>query len=422
MNALKSDYIGFLKFLTRARKDIISWFAPNSNSNAQRIIIMAAREWDGMDEKEKSHFLLAAQSNIPDDVKPSGSACDALNDRHHKGSSRNSSVEGDRSFIPAETCMDHVIKHRSKLHEQYKPLELNVLELLLKTKPARPLPARVWYRRLNNRSSSGIVSDKNWNTLEDSEKHIYDACAVLDQKRFKFEKSVWLTKLASLDLNDENLSLDDFKSLQSKYTIEALFSNLKTIGKPIPVELRKNIKRPREPFSLFIEYHCYQLGYRKGEFRFANHLRSSAEAWQKLSEKQKEEFREQSRKLKVARKKERSSENAELFGMIPNNLFKITRTATDPPCHPTHLLPYKPRNIIQFYGRSNSIPKAEWKKSWDNLTQKDKESYEKKYEGLLKSIDEQKDLIQDRVASVKKLLRDTNKLKKLKIEYELISR
>lgn len=418
MKSLKNDYLGFLKFLSRAREDVISWFASYSNDNAQRITILAAREWDGMDEDEKKHFILATLSKTPGDIKHLGFD-DALYDRHHRGSPLDSSEE-DRWSIHAETQMDRVIKHRARLHEKYEPLNLNVLEYLLKTKPTRPLSARVWYSRLNNRNLPETAPEGKWNRLEGSERHIYDACAVLDQKRFKFEKSAWLTKLVSLNLNDENLSVYDFRLPQSKHTIEALFTVLKKSGKPIPVELRKNIKRPREPFSLFIEYHCYQLGYKKGEFRFADHLKSSAEAWHRLSEDQKEQFREQSRRLKLARREENIDKSAEHFGLIPENLFKITRTATDLPCRPAHLLPYKPRNVIQFHGRSNNIPKSEWGKSWDDLSQSDKELYEKKYEGLLRSIDDQEASIQKRVASIKKLLRDADELKRLKVELKLI--
>lgn len=418
MNSLRGDYLGFLKFLTRAKRDIISWFAPHFNDDAQMIALMAAREWDGMDDKEKKYFILATQPDIPRGVKLENAAS------YRKPRDRQISplCKVDHWLMQVETGMDHVIKSRTKLHEKYSPMELNVLELLMRAKPTKPVSARSWYSRQNNFDKSLKTSDENWDGIKDQERHIYEACAVLDQKRYKFEKSAWLTKLASFDLTDIYRSLDDFRPPELNYTVRSICSDLQSIGKPIPEKYRRNTKRPREPFSLFIEHHCYEIGYRKGEFRFGDHLKRTSEAWSRLSEEQKEEFKEQSRQLKLARQQEEFKDNEKSFKLIPDDLFKVTKSRTDPPSHPLHLLPTKPRSVVHFYAEFNDIPKPEREESWNSLSTSDKVFYEKMFQELIKSIDDRKVLLLGRVAKIKSLLRETIMLRKLKLELKLINK
>lgn len=440
MANFSSDYQGFLKFLTRAKSELISWFGPHFNNDARRIAYMASREWDAMDHMEKRFFIIATQPdhqiNNPKRsrylsflMQKRFSSIDAPENARISPFDKNQSLQlsqlwkdldeverqesSSRSIV--DIAMDHVLEQRSKLHETYDPLRLNTLEFLLKTEPRWPLSARVWFFKHHNLFFGSKTSSERWNNLDDVTKQVYDACAILDRKRFRFEKSAWLTKLVSLDLEDESLCLDDFKAPTTTANLDTVCTILESNKTTIPVELRK--RRPRGPFSLFIEYHRYQIREEKPEFKFAEHLQSSAEAWSKLTEKQKDEFREQSQKLKEAWHQERMREDVE--ASIPKDLFS-TRKTVHGPCHPSHLVPRR-ISLINLYGNMNKIPRADRKKSWESLSAKEQEVYRLELEKREKLVESQRHEIKKKVGNLKELLKEAHKLESIKVKMRLIS-
>lgn len=438
MSNFSREYLGFLKFLTRAKPQLISWFGPHVNNDACRILQMASREWDAMDDMEQKFFIIATQPNHRiNDLKrtrflnylmqkrytaaQSSQTTGGLSDKDQSEQLSymwNNLTEEERqnysSQGTADIVMDHVIEQRNKLHQIYEPLKLNTLEFLLKTKPRWPSGARVWYFKHHN-ISFNAENSKKWDELDETTKQVYDACANLDRRRYKYEKSVWFTKLVSLDLNQENLTLEDFRGPETDTNFDSLCTILESNKTSIPVELRK--RRPRGPFSLFIEYHRYQIRDEKPEFKFGEHLRSSAEAWSKLTEEQKNEFREQSRRLKEARREEKMREKTETS--IPKDMFSIRKTVHGP-CNPSHLVPRRP-NIINLYGTMNKIPRAERARCWNSLSIKEQEVYREELARIEESIRDQKNQIKEKVEKLKQLLSCAYQLEAMKVKMKLIS-
>lgn len=227
----------------------------------------------------------------------------------------------------------------------------------------------------------------------------------------------WMMKLLTIDFDSDDLTVDDFQSPVVKHNqenIQLMFQVCRDIPKSMI-----GIKRPREPFSLFIEAYRYQIRDERPEFQFGKHLRECGEAWAKLSEEEKDVYRLQSKQLKEARRELMKKElNVEDPKTLTIDYFDANQTKYGPSkLH--HLLPTK-FSAKSLWKRENKI--TEWfaRKQWHELSESEKAPYVEQHERLKESIEAKKKELKVKMKFIKGLLREANELQLLKRKLKLL--
>lgn len=448
MAKIATEFQGFLKFIARANKDIIRWFGPHCNYDPSKITFMAAREWDGMADDERKFFVKAQilSSREGERRAPSGSnpfLCYLLHKRYTNfPSTSNNNQTLDRSiFHPqqarfhsedwralskqerekyagvklSELGLDHVIEKRDKLHQLYDPNELTILEFILKTEPKRPKSPRAWFLAQECLSISSPEAKERWRSLSSAERRYYDECARLDKRRYKFEKSAWITKLLSVDLDGDKFTIADFESQRSKSNVTTLSTMIELNRELVPTE--RQAKRPMSPFSIFIRDYRYQTREQVPDFKFGQHLRDSAAAWAKLPEETKQAYKDKSKKLRETYKETFSSkgddENRKLYPHeLSESLFRHVKSIHGP-SRPSHLL-FRLQKASELYGKANNIKRKDREEVWNSLTEEEKEPYYKEYENLKTSISEAKNKMSEKLSRLNELITKAKELEKVK--------
>lgn len=448
MAKIATEFQGFLKFIARADRDIIKWFGPHCNYDPNKITFMAAREWDGMADDERKFFVKAQMLSSREGERraPSGSnpfLCYLLHKRYTNFPSNNNSDQSlNRSiFHPQQTRshgedwralskqerekyagvklsefgLDHVLEKRDKLHQLYEPTELTILEFILKTEPKRPISSRAWFLQLECLSINSPEARDRWRSLSDTDRRYYDECARLDKRRYKFERSAWITKLLSVDLDGGKFTIADFESERAKSNVATLSTMLELKKELIPLE--RQAKRPLSPFSIFIRDYRYQTREQVPDFKFGQHLRDSAAAWAKLPEEKKQEYKDTSRNLRESYKKNMEAknldENRQLYPHeISESLFRHVKSIHGP-SRPSHLLDrlQKPSDI---YGKANGIKKKDREQVWNSLSEEEKKSYYKEYEELKASINRERTKMDEKLIRLNELIGKAKELEKVK--------
>lgn len=426
---LLAEYKGFLLFIKRANDHLLKWFGPHCNNDPVRLVFLASRDWDGMGDLEKKPFI---RLNIdkPRGVNPyfryllksrySGeSSFDPKTGRQHSENWK-SLTAGEREQYAVsdhtEAGMDHVIQKRDELHSRFEPQELSLLEFILKTKPHWPASSRLWFYRYECHSLRSSEAKLRWETMNAEDRGVYERCALLDRKRYNFEKNAWITKMISLDIESDKFTLSDFHIPEIKSKIDALGSFV-DMSRDLPSLV--TLKRPRNPFSLFIERYRYQIRDERPGFQFGRHLKECSDAWSKLSDQERDYYKHQSKKLRdlhrdlLARE---SNGNSNLT--VPSDLF--TNKSIDGPCRPSHLHARVP-NSMSLWARENpELAKGNCREKWRKLSDEEKETYIRMRQELKKASDEEKKAITRKHNYIKLLIRDSAKLEDLKQELKLI--
>lgn len=444
------EYQGFLRFIARANKEFVNWFGPHCRYDASKINFMAIREWDGMSDDEKQFFIKAQKLNSRSGEKraPSGEnpfLCYLLLKRYntfpsihgtnqpftrslfHPQSAKYHSE--DWKALPkqerqqyagirlSELGIEHVIEKRDQLHQLYDPKELTILEFILKTKPKKPLSAHSWFLAKESLSINSIAARERWLNIEQDKKTFYNQCAWLDKKRFSFEKDAWMTNLLTIDFSGDNFTLADFDSEHVKFNLEKIVSIIEQRKDLIPTP--DEVRRPLSPFSLFIRE--YRNQNKHLEFRFGRHLQDSAAAWAKLSEKEKQVFKEESKKLRDSFKKDQlvSCDDTQLSKLkLTADLFKHSKSLNGP-TRPSHLITRVP-TVIDLFGRRNNIKRNDRAKAWEALPTQEKEQYIKEYKSIKNSIETDNETVKRKIEQVKELLSKAKDLEQLKKDLFLL--
>lgn len=434
-NNLAYEYQGFLKFFTRAKIELQKWFGTYSNNDPVKIAFIASREWDGMADLERKPFIKSLTAN--DLEKNPYMSYLLFNSYTNKHNSTNShtfdpkmaklnaktwkllSEKQKSEFSSMKTYdlgIDYVICKRDDLHKIYDPKKLNILEFILKTRPKWPASSRIWFFRSENQSLASKSAKERWDSLSEEDREVYEKCAILDRKRFDFEKKAWITNILTIDFEADDFTLTDFEIPNIRNTIDSLGSMVE-ISKDLPSMV--GLRRPRNPFSLFIEAYRYQIRDERPEFQFGKHLRECSEAWYKLSDEERDFYKQESEKLKENRKVLLANEpKASSRLTVPVDIFKATKSVYGP-CRPAHLYPKLP-TAKSLWAEENSIHTSVGKKLWNELSDDIKNIYIQKRENLKEVIEDQKSEIDNKHKYVKFLIKEAVKLEDLKKELRLI--
>ena len=428
---------GFLKFITRAGNELQKWFGTYCNNDSARIAFMASREWDGMSDLERKPFIRSSNNSGTLNVNPyvryllhqrysgvsenvaSNQIFDPKSAKLHGNNWKSLSEEQRQQFSTMKTNdsgIQHVIEKRNKLHQLYEPKKLCLLEFILKTKPRWPTSSRLWFFRAECLSLASLDAKEKWLNMTAEERAIYERCALLDRKRFEFEKNAWITRMIGIDFEADLFTLKDFEVPNAKSRIDWL-SSIVDISKDLPASVE--LKRPRNAFSLFIEAYRYQIRDKRPRFEFGRHLKECSEAWSRLSDEEKEFYINQSRELKKKRKELLANEPlADSRLTIPIDIFNASKSVHGP-CKPAHLIQKLP-NLITYWANENSIKAGHRQEQWNALPESEKQTYIDKHEKLKKDISRQKSTINTKVKYIKQLVREARVLEDLKRKLHLI--
>jgi len=425
LSSLSPDLRAFLRFSVLAKKEIISWYGSHCDNDVGKLAFMATKEWDGMTHIERRPFDKNNEScpeieQIIDCHSFKTSPSDSFTSVNSKDSLKlkiDIFSKAQPDHIKRDPLVEDLLSKRNELHQLYAPRELNILEYMIKTKPRWPRSSRIWFLRAENRIQS-TNGTKSWDHLTNEEKDMYERCAVLDQKRYVLEKNAWVTKIITLDLSSDDFTLSDFDIPEVKRQIDSMGS-IPDLSRYLPANI--GLKRPREPFSIFIEAYQYQIREERPKFQFGRHLRDCSEAWKKLSEEEKQFYKNESEKLKEKRRKllQNDARASESRLSVPVDLFRPNR-AVFGPCRPSHLYPKLP-SIIGFWSARENITTKPLKDAWDNLEPDKKSAIRVEYEKLKKSVEEEKKRINLKHAQVKNMVRESTKLKELKCRLGLMN-
>lgn len=121
-----------------------------------------------------------------------------------------------------------VINKRQELKSIYQDSkELLLLEMILSTKPYKPLNSYQWFTRSINNCLSTATLNK-WKAITDKEREKFIRRFRLDELRYTYETQIWRTKFLYLDLNKSELDLrtmlecrlamDDIRMVAKEYT------------------------------------------------------------------------------------------------------------------------------------------------------------------------------------------------------------
>lgn len=435
---LAAEYQGFLKFLVRADRDLHRWFGPHCGHDPAKVTFMAAREWDGMADLERKPFI-RSQNEIH---SSNNSYIRYLLFNRYNKDETSSGEDNQMAFNPKSAKMyaqkwkslpeehrlrynkintydhgiNHVIKQRDKLHERYEPRKLCILEFILKTKPRWPSSSRMWFYRNECHSLASLKANEKWSDLNEEERSVYERCALIDRRRYEFEKSAWVTKILSIDLERDSFTFSDFDINEIRSKFDSLGS-IVDISKDLPSQV--GLRRPRSPFSLFIEAYRYQIRDERPEFQFGAHLRECSEAWRKLSEEERDFYKQQSKKLKEERRKLLATEpKADSRLTIPVDLFVASKSIHGP-CRPAHLYPKLP-SAMSIWAEENNIKASNVSKLWKNLPESTQIAYAQRRYELKDAIARQKGDIDKKHKYVKSLIREAVNLENFKQELNLI--
>lgn len=443
--------MGFSKFLTRARNELVKWFGPYCNHDPTKIAFMAAREWDGMDDSERKFFIRAQKlesrmnsshpmsgsnsyicfllhkryAHLPDTAKENENMDQSFNPKFAKLNSEywRSMPEEDKQMYSnirlSDVGIEHVIKKRDKLHEMYQPIELSALELILKTRPKRPMSPRMWFFKNESLSIRSPESKDKWLNLGDEDKEIYSKCALLDKKRFTFEKSAWITKLLAVDFEAGNFTLSDFENPGAKSRLETIGSMVE-LSRDLPQSLI-GLRRPKASFALFVEANKMQIQHKWPKFQFGRHLKECSEAWAELSEEERQSYKEASKRSREARKQLLENESNASSSSSLSIAYFSTNKSIHGPCRPSHLIPKPPSSAMAIWAKANNIKRKDMKVLWDSLSPSEKDYYEQERERLKKMVELKRVEVGKKLDYVKSLMRKAKELEELKRRMRLIS-
>jgi hypothetical protein len=430
---LTPEYRGFLKFVSAARDDLSRWFGSYCDNDPARIAFLTAREWDGMADLERKPFIKSSQTGKVSSVNPyvkyllhsryTGNASfDPKSAKQLALRWRSMSPEEKLKFSelnPLQSAIEFVIRQRDQLHQAYHPKKLCLLEFMLKTKPRWPLSARLWYFRHEAQSLGSKEARQRWLMLNDEERAIYNRCALLDRKRYDFEKNAWMTKILTIDLDADDFTLNDFSIPEIKNRIDSLGS-LVEVSRDLPNLI--GLKRPRSPFSLFIEAYRYQIRDERPEFQFGRHLKECSEAWYQLKDEEKDFYKSESKKLKDKQRDLLSKEscNGDSRLTLPIDLFSTAKSSMGP-CRPSHLYP-RVLSPFRIYCKEigSKTASKDLKELWSRLSDAEKEIYVKRHEQMKESCLKKKREIDNKLKEIKELLKCAAKLEDLKQQLRLI--
>lgn len=432
---LAAEYKGFLKFFNHAGNDLLRWFGPQCNNDPVRIAFLAAREWDGMGDLERKPFIKSSNAGQSQGVNSylryllhsrysDETPFDPSSGKEFGHNWKSMTAEEKLKFSSlnfTESGRDYVIGKREKLHQLYEPKNLCILEFILRTKPRWPSSSRLWYFRHESQSIGSSEARQKWLNLSDKERAIYESCAVLDKKRYNLEKNAWITKILEIDIEADQFTLSDFTIPEVKSRVDSLGSFVE-MSRDLPALI--SLKRPRNPFSLFIEAYRYQIRDERPEFQFGRHLRECSEAWSQLSENEREFYHEESRKLKrqrrdlLSRQPEASSDRL----TIPLDLFNPNK-AVFGACRPSHLYPKIPSPMRLWWDEmrlSNDQKLKDYKAQWVNLSDEERRPFIEKHQRMKEEGEQEKLRIDNKHKQVKRLLKEASKLEDLKQKLRLI--
>lgn len=379
---LLPDSHGLVRFLDVAKSHLVKWHSIEGGGDADLIAKRSRKEWDAMCISERRPFRRSTSTTCS----------------------------------PKE---EFVINRRSELHQIYRPRQLNILEFIIKTKPEKPLSARRWFSRDQERRGLSSVTTERWDSLNKRQRIPFETRSFLDQKRYALEREAFITNMIKIDLDSDEYELEDFdighirQIIDSQGSIEELSDSL-----PASVTLR----RPRSPFSLFIEAYQYQIREFRPKFQFGQHLRDCSAAWNRLSDEEKQFYVDESDKLKDKRRKllEDEALASESKLTVPAGVFEPDIKKYGP-CRVSHLYPKMPPIHLFWASKQDFIDKSTSVKSqWDALGAKEKERFLTEYDQLETETYLRKQEIDDRHKTVKAFINDARELKTLKRKLKLI--
>lgn len=385
MAKLSSQYLkGLETFLYHISKEkSVLWFGPWSRLDSSKQKFLVEREWEAMNEIERAPFYL-----------------EGLNENSIK------------TKWSKPLSIEDVLQKRHVLHQSYTPKDLHYLEFMLKTKPRRPFGTKYWFNRLlemDIKIKGGSGSPK----LEDpTTLRILEGWVCLDKRRYTFEKNAWFAKLIQIDPTSDSFRLGDFESEEIRECQKRFEEAIKSCDKPGPI----TIKRPRGPFSLWIEDYRYMIRDEKPEFQFGKHLRMCSESWSQLSSEKKEELKKRSIKLKEDYMAKRAMYdekfNNEESERVYADLFKHGKS--EYPNHPSQLVPNVPSAIELFATKRKICDKKIATREWNLLGESEQKQYLDERDQLKSQQEIKRDEIRAKVKDTKEMLRKALELARLK--------
>lgn len=449
MNRIALEFRGFVKYISHANDYLVKWFGEYAQHDVSKIIFMASREWEVMDDMERRYFMKA---NWLEDQKESGKKVSdknafmsymltkryaTSNHKHDNNDDQPLMSEPDPRRVHsshlewnsltqeqkdefADTSitdigMAHVIEKRDILHEKYNPIELSRLECILKTFPRNPINAYSWFLKINSISSGKEGSNDKWKALDEREREIYNAYTKLDTKRYIYEKKAWQTHMLMTDLESENFTLEDYQMKMRKSSVDTIIS----VASPdkLWVPAAGSLKRPLSPFSLYVRAYRYQIRDKWPEFKFGDHLRKTSEAWYRLSEEEKQVYRDESDKLKREHKEAKKALEPGAY-TLPEKIFSHSKLLYGP-SKPSHLVRKVP-SAMQIYCNENQIDFKQRHAVWAALTDEEKAPWIKKQVDTEDSIKQDREKIKEKLKKVKELVKQAQDLERLKKQLRLL--
>ena len=274
----------------------------------------------------------------------------------------------------------------------------------------------MWFHRKESLSIKSDKSHDKWANLDQTTKDAYEVCAILDKRRYNFEKSAWITKLLTIDFDSDNFTLSDFEIPGVRSRQESLDSIME-LSKDLQPSLL-GLKRTRGPFSLFIEAYRYKIRDERPEFQFGAHLKECSEAWAKLTEEEKQAYKEASKKLREDRKKLLDENKSTSIQNLPISYFNTSKSVHGP-CRPSHLIPRLP-TTMSLWAQEMKIPMKERRALWAELPDEEKQKYAGKREQIKLSIEEKRKEVNQKLDYIKELIEEAKLLEEHKKKLKLI--
>lgn len=308
--------------------------------------------------------------------------------------------------------IEDVLSKRDILHQTYHPKDLHYLEFMIKTKPRKPAGVKYWLNRLKEQKITIEGSDK-LDLQNPSVLRVCEGCAGLDARRYAYEKSAWFTTLLQVDKLGDNFTLRDFQSEAIKRCEQRFNQAIKNPNEPGPVRIR----RPRGPFSLWIEDYRYMIRDERPEFQFGDHLRMCAESWSKLSNERKKELQRRSEQLKKNHLEKmkvfEEKFNLQKSEQLCKDIFKHDKSQFV--SHPSHLVPEVP-TVRDLFTKSEQVAfkKSHLKDKWESMSDTEKSPYLEQWQQYHSLREEKRKLIKTQLQEIKDSVRKAQELARLK--------
>lgn len=373
---------GLANFLEGPHLDQVSnWFKIWYPTESLSLNFLLKREWQAMTEFERSPFYCK----------------------------ENASTRG--------ISKEDVLSNRNILHQKYHSRDLHFLEFIAKTRPRVPKGIKYWLCRLKEQNIR-VEGCRKFELSDPVVLRLCEGCAGLDKRRYSYQKSAWFATIIQIDRYKDNFTEESFYSTAIEKCEEQFNEAIRNSDQPGPMRFR----RPRGPFSLWIEDYRYMIREEKPEFRFGDHLRMCSESWSMLPEDKKKELKDRSEQLKRDYL-EQAKVNEQKFNLNRSeaayrDIFKHEKNRYV--SHPSHLIPHVPSARDIFAKERQISNKSVALKLWTSLSDEEKQPFTMKREEIRRKQAEKREQVKHQVQEVKNLVRQAQELVRLKRNLGLV--